>query len=396
MRSSRFMFLNAGHAIDHLFLLLFPAVAAFADKDFDSSYADLLLLSTGSFIAFGVCSLPAGWLADRWSRSCMMGIFFVGIGGASILTGMAQNYWQIAAALVLIGVFGAIYHPVGIAMVAQGDGAIGKRLGINGVWGNMGVAISAPIVGLMVDMAGWRVAFFVPGVLSILIGIAWFRMSRGEIASEKAAPKKKTSMGEVANWKRALIAVGLSTAFGGFIFQLTTVSLPEVLDLRIQAVAISATNIGLWAMAIYMIAAFSQVVVGTLIDKYSVKPIFLAIAVAQAVTLYLAATSEGWTMIILAVFMMVVVFGQIPINDTLVARFAPSEWRSRMFAVKYVLTFAVAATVVPTIAGVHEMGGGFAQLFGMATIAALVTTAAVSFLPGGADNRAPAAAAGDD
>jgi MFS family permease len=396
MRSSRFMFLNAGHAIDHLFLLLFPAVAAFADKDFDSSYADLLLLSTGSFIAFGVCSLPAGWLADRWSRSSMMGIFFVGIGGASILTGMAQNYWQIAAALVLIGVFGAIYHPVGIAMVAQGDGAIGKRLGINGVWGNMGVAISAPIVGLMVDMAGWRVAFFVPGVLSILIGIAWFRMSRGEIASEKAAPKKKTSMGEVANWKRALIAVGLSTAFGGFIFQLTTVSLPEVLDLRIQAVATSATNIGLWAMAIYMIAAFSQVVVGALIDKYSVKPIFLAIAVAQAVTLYLAATSEGWTMIILAVFMMVVVFGQIPINDTLVARFTPSEWRSRMFAVKYVLTFAVAATVVPTIAGVHEMGDGFAQLFGMATIAALVTTAAVSFLPGGADNRAPAAAAGDD
>ena len=71
-------------------MLMFPAVAALAATDLSASYGEVLKLATGSFIAFGVFSLPMGWLADRLSREFMMTVFFLGIGVAMILTGFSE------------------------------------------------------------------------------------------------------------------------------------------------------------------------------------------------------------------------------------------------------------------------------------------------------------------
>src|SRR3990170_6423917 len=109
------LFLNIGHTLDHLFLLIYPTVVLAMSPEFGRSYSEMLPLALGGFIAFGAGSLPAGWLADRWSRRGMMIVFFIGIGAASIVTGLVQAPWQIAAALTLMGLFAAIYHPVGIA-----------------------------------------------------------------------------------------------------------------------------------------------------------------------------------------------------------------------------------------------------------------------------------------
>jgi MFS family permease len=160
--NTRFLFLNIGHATDHLMMLLFPAVVVVMATEFEGGYSEMLPLATGGFIAFGVFSLPAGWLADRWSREGMIGLFFLGIGSAAIATSFASTDWQIALGLFAIGMFAAIYHPVGIAMVSQGGGAVGKRLGVNGVWGNMGVAASALTAGALADAFGWRAAFLSP------------------------------------------------------------------------------------------------------------------------------------------------------------------------------------------------------------------------------------------
>ncbi|MGH8650451.1 MAG: MFS transporter, partial [Burkholderiales bacterium] len=134
------LFLNVGHALDHLFLLIYPTVVLAMAPEFGLAYSEMLPLALGGFIAFGAGSLPAGWLADRWSRRGMMTVFFIGIGAASIVTGLVQTPWQIAAALTLVGLFGAIYHPVGIAMLVSGREKVGRVLGVNGVFGNLGVA----------------------------------------------------------------------------------------------------------------------------------------------------------------------------------------------------------------------------------------------------------------
>ncbi len=176
MNASRGMslFLNLGHTLDHLLMLIFPTVVLAMDAELGSGYADLLPLSLGGFIAFGAFSIPAGWLADRWSRQGMMTAFFFGIGTASILTGFATGPVQIALGLTLVGVFAAIYHPVGIAMLVANRENLGRVLGVNGVFGNVGVAFSALIAGALADAIGWlykssgdfRLLYYVLGALA--------------------------------------------------------------------------------------------------------------------------------------------------------------------------------------------------------------------------------------
>ena len=139
-----FLLLNAGHFLDHWFTLIFATVAALAlSREWGLGYADLLKYATPGFFAFGLFSLPAGWLADKWSREGMMSVFFVGIGLASITTSFARTPLQVGIGLFVVGVFAAIYHPVGLAIVVEKWKNTGMRLAVNGVWGNLGVASAA-------------------------------------------------------------------------------------------------------------------------------------------------------------------------------------------------------------------------------------------------------------
>ena len=117
------------------------------------SYAALIPYATPGLVAFGVFSLPAGWLAGRWSREGMMVVFFIGIGLASIATSAVQSPVQMAAGLFVVGTFAAIYHPVGLAMIARGGQSMGLDIAINGVWGNMGVGCAALLTGILIDVA---------------------------------------------------------------------------------------------------------------------------------------------------------------------------------------------------------------------------------------------------
>ena len=113
-----FLLLNIGHFLDHLFMLVFATVAALAlYREWGVTYAELLAYATPGFFAFGLFSLPAGWLADKWSRDGMMAVFFIGIGTASVVTSFASTPLQIGIGLFVMGVFAAIYHPVGLAIV---------------------------------------------------------------------------------------------------------------------------------------------------------------------------------------------------------------------------------------------------------------------------------------
>src|SRR5262245_34883834 len=173
-RRAVFLLLNIGHGVDHMFLLIFATAVAAVAVDFGySNWEDLMPYAVGAFALFGLGSLPAGRLGDLWGRRVMMIIFFVGLGVASLLTAMTQNAWQLAAGLTLIGAFAAIYHPVGIPMIVQNVPNPGEVIGINGLAGNLGIAVAAVVTGFLVKWFGWRAAFIVPGLFSIACGIVF-------------------------------------------------------------------------------------------------------------------------------------------------------------------------------------------------------------------------------
>src|SRR5688572_24191505 len=168
------LLLNIGHGIDHMFLLIFATAVASIAVDFGyTNWEDLMPYAVGAFALFGLGSLPAGRLGDLWGRRIMMIVFFVGLGVASILTAMTQNAWQLALGLALIGVFASIYHPVGIPMVVENVPNPGAVIGLNGLAGNLGIAVAALVTGLLVKWIGWRAAFIVPGIFSIACGIVF-------------------------------------------------------------------------------------------------------------------------------------------------------------------------------------------------------------------------------
>ena len=375
-----------GHFLDHFFMLIFASVAALRlTQEWNLSYAELIPYATPGFIAFGVCAIPAGWLADKWSRDGMMLVFFIGIGLSSVFASMANNPVEIALGLTLIGVFAAIYHPVGLAMVVDGRQKTGIPLAINGVFGNMGVACAALITGFLIDTAGWRSAFVISGVVSVGLGLLYFvflRTQHPTVASSAAFNAGKTEATRYS--KSTLILVFaimfFTTAMGGLIFQSTTFALPKVFDERLGAMADTATLVGWYTFIVFTVAAFAQLVVGYLVDNYSVRVVFICVAILQALFFTLMIQLSGLAALVVAIAFMLVVFGQIPINDVLVGRMVRGEWRSRAYGMRYVVTFTVMATAVPFIAWVHS-SWGFAELFGVLAVAALCIFSAVWFLP---------------
>ena len=383
-----FLYLNIGHFLDHLFILIFATVAALRLADeWGMTYGELIPYATPGFVAFGVCAIPAGWLADRWSREGMMAVFFIGIGICAVLSGLASTPFQIALTLTAVGVFAAIYHPVGLAMVVEGRSKTGVALAINGVFGNMGVAVAALLTGYLIDTAGWRSAYFVPGAFSIAVGVGYLMFIRNPAAAaipETAKKTVSTSDGAPTIDRNTLLRVFalvlFTTAIGGLVFQSTTFSLPKIFDERLTDIAGTATMVGWYAFLAFSIAAFAQLVVGYLIDNHSLRAVFAVVALSQAALFFAMTHLDGWLSLIVAIGFMLAVFGQIPINDVLVGRIARSEWRSRAYAMRYIVTFSVSASAVPVIAWVHS-ARGFSALFEILTVSAFIIFVAVLFLP---------------
>lgn len=395
MNTRRFLvpFLNLGHLLDHLVMLVFPTVVVALAREWDRPYAELLPLALGGFIAFGAFALPAGWLADHWSRYRMMAVFFFGIGASLFATGLAQAPWQIGLGLTVTGMFAAIYHPVGIAMLVAAPGKMGRALGWNGLYGNLGLAAAALTSGALMDLWGWRAAFFVPGLLAVAAGIGFLWL----VPDPGPVPKKSKTIGlhvDGRTMARIFAILLIATACGGVIFNSTTVAMPKVFDERLRE--LTQTNFGIGALVamVYALAAFAQVAMGALIDRFELRRLMIGIALAQIPLLALAANLEGWAMLIAALGMMLAVFGQIPLNDAIVGRYCADEYRARVLAVRYVVSLGVAAVGVPLIAVLHRTDGGFRNVFLVLAALAAGMLAASLFFPSRARlTQTPSAAA---
>ena len=382
MTKARFLvpFINLGHLLDHLVMLVFPTVVLALALEWNRPYSELLPLALGGFIAFGAFAIPAGYLADKWSRYKMMVLFYFGIGAALFITGFATAPWQIAVGLFVTGMFAAIYHPVGIAMLVASPKNLGMALGWNGLWGNLGLAFAAIISGALMDLWGWRMAFFIPGVLSMAAGVGFLMLVKdpGPVA------KKSKTIGlhlDTRTMAQIFAILLVATACGGVIFNSTTVAMPKIFDERLRT--LTQTNVGIGALVavVYSVAAFAQVLMGTLMGKYEMRPLMIGIGLVQVPLLFAAASLDGWPMLVVALLMMMAIFGQIPLNDAIVGKYVADEYRARVLSVRYVVSLGVASVAVPMIAVLHRTEGGFRNVFMVLGILAIAIFAAALFFP---------------
>ncbi len=373
--SQYFLLLNVGHFLDHYFMLIFATVAALAlSAGWGMTYSELLPYGAPGFTAFALCSLPMGILADRWGRDRMMVIFFFGIGLSSILTGFAQTPIQLGIGLLCIGIFGSIYHPVGLAIVTARWKHTGMRLAVNGVWGNLGVACAALITGFMIDLAGWRSAFFIPGVVSIFFALPYRNISR-EVEAQPPlgglAAEKPSDYGPL--W-RVLICVYMTAILGSIVFQSTTVALPEIFEERLVGLADTAANaltalklesasvIGGLAFLVFALASLAQLVTGLILDRWGARPTLALVTILQIAAFLMMPGLDGLAAFAVSLGIMLGVFGQVPVTDFLVGTTASKISRSRAFGARYMVSFLAFSGALPLIA-IVQAKWGFDMLF---------------------------------
>jgi MFS family permease len=373
--------LNIGHGVDHMFLLIFAtAVASIAAEFGYANWEDLMPYAVGAFALFGLGALPAGRLGDLWGRRVMMIVFFVGMGVAAVLTAFAQNAWQLAAGLTLIGAFASIYHPVGIPMLVQNVPNPGAVIGFNGLAGNLGIAVAALVTGFLVKWFGWRAAFAMPGAIAIVCGIVFAMVC----PKETEAPSKRKGKAAVvlspAMLIRAFTVMTAAAVTGSLLFNFTTNGNAQLLSERFLGVLEDPAMLGVLLAVVYTIASFAQIVVGNLIDRMPFKPLQLGISLAQVPILIVAAHTEAWGFFFALVAVMVFIFGAIPFTDAMIVRYVDDRLRSRVSGMRLTVAFGISSAAV-WLLGPLVKGMGFTALLWLMAAIAAVRAAIVLLLP---------------
>ena len=375
------LLLNVAHALDHLFLLIFATAVGAIAVDFGiARWEDLMPYTAGAFLMFGLCSIPAGRLGDLRGRRWMMLLFFHGMGLSAIAVALTQNAWQIGLALTVLGAFSAIYHPVGIPMLLQGSTRPGRTIGINGLAGNLGIALAAVSTGFLVKYFGWRAAFVVPGLISIAAGLLFARVA----PPEAAAPARKA--GTSVHLPRGLairtfVVMVASATTGSLLFNFTTNGNAQMMAERLDGLVSDPAALGMLLALLYGVASLAQLVVGQLVDRVAIKPLFIAVLTLQILFFALAAQSSGWAWYVLAIGCMVTVFGAIPFNDVMVARYIDDSLRSRVSGTRIAISFGISSLAVAAL-GPAVKAAGFTQLWLLMSGIAVVSLAIVAWLPG--------------
>ena len=385
------LYASLGHGFMHLLAAYYYVVALRLEREWALPYADLLGLWTPGAAMIGVMALPAGWLADRWSARGMMAVFFVGLGVAAAGCGLATGPGSLRLALIALGAFAAIYHPVGLAWVVRHARQRGRALGINGITGSLGVALAGIVAGGLSDTVGWRAAFVVPGVLSVAAGasLVWC-IRRGWMPSTVSVPYAARTQ-ERRRPAGLLWTLVFTMTAGAMVYQVTQAALPKVLSLTLgSTIGPSTLGVGALVGVVYGVAAFTQVLAGQAADRHPLPVVYLVMWLLQVPLLWLMASVSGWSFVGLAALAVVVNTSALPAENLLLVGSTPPDRQGLAFGLRFVLVFCATPVSLWFVATVARTTGGFTTVFlAAAALAAVAGLVALRLLPLAAREAAP-------
>lgn len=378
------LYLNIGHLLDHFMMLIFAKAAFDAGREFGLSYEEIIVYGTLGVILFGAAAPLAGWLADKYSRAILITIYPFGLSLGAMLAAFSSSTEMLGISLGVVGFFAAIYHPVGIAMITKRPGKVGLRLGINGVWGNMGVALAPILTGFLIAYADWRLGFVIPALMCLSFGIsqlfAFIELDETRPQTPKVKNNKSVSV-LTEGWQTVLLCLSIVTLSGGFIFGSLTFLIPRIFEVNMLQISNDVAITGLLAGLVYAIASFSQIGTGWLVDKVPPKFVLSAMGLGQLIFIYIASQSSDYGLLFIMLAAMIFVFGQVPITDVILVKYVKDSWRGRVLSIKFMVNLSAGASVLPITSILLKNGYDFS--FVLQCLALLSVSVIISglFLP---------------
>ena len=382
------LYLNIGHLLDHFMMLIFAKAAFDAGREFGLSYEEIIVYGTLGVVLFGAAAPLAGWLADKYSRAILITVYPFGLGLGSILAAFSQSTEMLGLSLGILGFFAAIYHPVGIAMIVKRQGKVGLRLGINGVWGNMGVALAPILTGFLIAYADWRLGFLIPSIMCLLFGIsqlfAFIEQNETEVKVDNTKNSKSSSV-LTEGWQTVLFCLSIVTLSGGFIFGSLTFLIPRLFEVNMLQISNDVAITGLLAGLVYAIASFSQIGTGWLVDKIPPKYVLAAMGLGQLIFIYIASQSSDFGLLFIMLAAMIFVFGQVPITDVILVKYVKDSWRGRVLSIKFMINLSAGASVLPITSLLLKNGYDFSFVLQCLALISISVIIAGMLLP----NKSP-------
>jgi MFS family permease len=269
-----------------------------------------------------------------------------------------------------LGIFAAIYHPVGMAILIEASGAKGRTLAFNGVCGNLGVSLAAGISGGLAYWVSWRAAFFAPAAIAFVTGLVYLWMTpddRHHAKSRKSVPAVPLTARLAVLLFGLFIVIALTA---GLVFNVLTIALPKIVDERMSA-DLPLVLVGSIATAVLICGALAQLTVGRIVEKIPPHVVFAIVTgIGMAGNIW-AAYASGVSLLIALAVAIAAIYGQVTVNDMIMARYTADAWRGRVYAVRYFLLFISAGAAIGMISFLHQTGG-FTLVLGVNAVIATI------------------------
>ena len=354
-----------GHLLMHMFAAFYFVIVLAIEDDWKLSYDELLNLWFLGSLLVGLGALPAGWISDRWSRSGMIAIMFIGLGISSLLCGLSGNKVSLFISLSLLGLFCAIYHPAGISWVVNTSKETGKALGFNNIFGGVGIGLGALFAGVLIEQFNWQAAFMLPGLISLVVGLSLtYHLKSGKISLKNISSEQFKDNPEKNQMLKIAIIMLLSITCLSFVYQILQTSLPKAIDIRLtDSLDLSTSDIGYIVAAIYIVSGLMNYVGGILTDKYSEKLIYSIGIVGQGLLLLLIVSLSNYWLI--AISLAIVAFNSsiLPAENLLLAKFSPEKYQSLVYGIKFIVSFSVGPIALIMISRSYDLTGEFGVLY---------------------------------
>ena len=374
------IFSSVGHAFMHMFAAFYFVIVLTIEIEWNLSYDELIKLWSIGALLIGLGAIPFGWLSDRWSRSSLMVIMFLSMGASSILCGLSSSTSGLFLGLSVLGLACSIYHPVGIAWVVNSSQKKGRALGINGIFGGIGIGSGAFFAGFLLKFFSWNMTFIIPGLISIFVGFFLFFLIFFNKISFKNIKSEFINDINSTNNLIIIAIIMLFAMFGlGLTFQIMQTSLPKVFDIRLDDY--STFKIGSTIGIIYLLAGFMTFIGGILADKFSLKKIYI-IGLGGQIPCYIAiAYFYGFPLIFVCLAAAMFNSSILPAENILLSKFTPEKHHGLIYGCKFIIVFCSGPLAVFTVAKIYQMTLEFTNLFLISSLVMSLIFFLAIFLP---------------
>jgi len=386
------LFTCVAHFFTHFYEMIFPALAIPLMISLKMDLAEVLKLSFLMYLLYGLTALPWGMVADRFNNRSTLIIFFAGTSLGAILTALSGTPVSMMLSLAVIGSFASIYHPAGMGLISLGIRNRGMALGINGVAGNLGL-ISAPFAtGLLNWLVGWEATYLIIGAMGIIWGIILFTVDidetpvHADLEEDASGPRNGNN-----NSMKYFLILCVAMTLAGLVYRGNSVVLPAYLELKASflwnllrgtdlpnltgAKTVAAT---LLTSLIYMVGILGQILGGRFADRYDLRWMYLAFHAFSLPFVILMGLVSQELLVISAGIYIFFSLGMQPIENSLVARYTPSRWRSTGYGIKFILVFGIGSLAVYLVGWIKEAWSlGAVYLFAGGLIALLLLSIAL-------------------